>query len=173
MNLTKIENKTKKYADVYSDISRHVTIMRNEVEAAENRCLPNIKTLLVKLKAAGEDLRLEINDNKHLFVKPKTIILHNFRIGIMKGKGKKEFNNANTIKLIRKWFPPVEQKQLIETKEKVVSSALDTLPAPDLKKIGVEIKDAHDEIIIRPVDSEIKKVIDKIIAEIKYDEEID
>jgi len=170
MSLLLIESQTKKYSEAYSELTDSITKMEQEVEKARNKYMPDIKAGVAKIKAAGEKLHESIDENKDLFVKPKTQIFHNIRVGFIKGKGKKEFDNDKTVALIHKHYPDKEDL-LIQVEEKVISKAIEQLPAADLKKIGVNIVDAQDEIVIRPVDSEIKKVIDKIISEITNEEE--
>src|SRR3989304_1944114 len=133
MSMLLIEVRTKKYAEVYEELSGSITSMENEIETIKNKPLPGIKSLLVKLKPAAESLYSIINENKGLFDNPKTQIFHNIRVGLAKGKGRKEFNSGKTIKLIRKWFPR-KAKQLIKIDEKVISAALDKLSVTELKR---------------------------------------
>lgn len=169
MSILLIETQTKKYAKAYNALTASITEMEKEIESVKNKYLPEIKTGVIKLKAANKELYDTIDANKDFFVKPKTQIYHNIRVGLSKGKGKKEFDEAKTIKLIKKNFP-YKVKQLIKVEEKVISKSLDKLSVSDLKKIGVNIIEAQDEIVIRPVDSEIRKAIDKIIKEINNEE---
>lgn len=166
MSLLLIETKTKKYSEAYSELTKQISKMEAEIEKVKNKFIPDIKAGVHRIKAAGDDLYQSISDNKDLFVKPKTQVFHNIKVGYMKGKGKKEYDNDTTVKLIRKNFPEQIADTLIQVKETVISKAIEQLPASDLKKIGVNIVDAQDEVTIKPVDSEIKKVVDKIIGEL-------
>jgi hypothetical protein len=164
-----IESKTKKYSEAYFDLSDKITEMERQIAEVRKEFMPEITSGIKKLKVAGEALYEAINENKDLFNKPKTQIFHNIRVGLIKGKGKKEFDNDVTIKLIRKHFPE-QQDALIKIEEKVIAKALEQLSAAELKKIAVEIVDSQDEIIIKPVDSEIQKIISKILSEINNKE---
>lgn len=166
MSLLLIETKTKKYAEEYNTLSDTISAMEAEIERVRDTYMPGIKESIRKLKTAGEDLQQSITDNKELFQKPKTHIFHNFRVGFIKGKGKKEFNNDTTIKLIRKHYPQDVADTLIQVKETVISKAIEQLPTSELKKIGVNIINAQDEVTIKPVDSEIQKIVNKIITEL-------
>jgi hypothetical protein len=165
MSLLEVENQTKKYADLYSGLTDLLTDMDKEVKWVQDKYRVKIKEEITKLKSTGENLKSLLEENKGSFEKPKTQIFFNIRVGFMKGKGKKEFNNAKTVELIKKYLSD-KKDSLIKIEETVISKALDTLTAIELKKVGVHIEDAQDEIVIRPVDTEIQKAVNKIISEI-------
>lgn len=170
MSLLVIEEQTKKYSELYNNVTNVISNMEQELNQIRKEHLDIIKPQLKKLRAAGEKLQQLLDENKDCFIKPKTQIFHGFKVGFAKGKGKKEFDNAQTVELIKKQLPDLANV-LIKIEESVISKALDTLSVSDLKKIGVNISEAQDEIVIRPVDSEIKKIVDKIISETSVKED--
>lgn len=171
MSMLTIESKTKKYSEIHSSLSHKITEMERQISDIRKVFMTDITADIKKLKTAGDALYEIIGQNKNLFNNPKTVIFHNIRVGIMKGKGKKEFDNDVTIKLIKKHLP-LQQDTLIKIEEKVISKALEQLSASDLKKIAVEITDSQDEVMIKPVDSEIQKIINNILNESNNKEEI-
>ena len=166
MSLLKIESQTRDYSDAYNALIDLTGKLDGEIEKVRDKYRPLIKKFVSIFKSASKKLRNTIEDNPDLFVKPKTQIYHNIKVGYVKGKGRKEFDAEKTIALIKKHFPD-ESNLMIIIEEKVNSRALDTLAAADLKKIGVNITEAGDEVVIRPVDSETKKMVDRIIEELK------
>lgn len=109
-----------------------------------------------------EDL---IDESRDLFGKPRTRILHGVKVGIEKGKGKIEIDDADiTIRLIRRHFPD-RAETLIRTSESVIKAALAELPAADLKRIGARVEETGDQVVIRPTDSEIDKLVDALLKE--------
>ena len=166
MSLLDVEQKTKNYSEHYSELSTTISDMEKEIKEVHDKYRKQIKSGITELKSASELLRSSIESNKEYFDKPKTQTWFGIRVGYGKGKGKKEFDNEVTVKLIKKHFPD-KSDSLIKITEKVISKALDTLSVVDLKKIGVEIEAAGDEIVIRHVDNEIEKIIDKILTSTK------
>lgn len=166
MSLLDVEQKTKNYSEQYSELNSLISDMEKEVKEVHDKYRKQIKSGITKLKASSEQLRNTIEANKEFFDKPKTQTWFGIRVGYGKGKGKKEFDNEVTIKLIKKFFPD-KADSLIKITEKVISKALDSLSVTELKKIGVEIEAAGDEIVIRHVDNEIEKIIDKILSSSK------
>jgi len=162
MSLLDVEQKTKQYSELYTGLTDLVAAMQGEMKEVQDKYRGQIKSALTKLKTSGENLRNMIELNKDSFDKPKTQTFYDIRVGYAKGKGKKEFDNDITIKLIKKHFPD-KAESLIKITEKVISKALDTLSVIELKKIGVEIESAGDEVVIRNVNDEIEKMINKIL----------
>ena len=66
---------------------------------------------------------------------------------------------------------PEQADVLIRTKEAPVKEALAQLTAAELKKIGVTIEDAGDTVVIKPVDSEVDKLVDALLKGAASDEE--
>ena len=125
--------------------------------------LPGIRRAAEAAAAKQEALREAIGDHPHLFVKPRTLILHGIRFGFQKGKGEISWGDeAVVIKLIKKNFP--EQADiLIKTTEKPLKKALALLAAADLKKLGITVEETGDEIFIKATDSEIDKIVNAIL----------
>jgi len=168
-DLLAVQNQTKKYSEAYFVLSDTITAMERDIDAIKKEYMPAIKSGVTKLRSAGDNLYNTIDQNQVAFDKPKTQTFYNIRVGLMKGKGKKEFDNDVTVKLIKKHLTD-QIDSLIKVEEKVIAKALEQLPASDLKKIAVEIVDSQDEIIMKPVDSEIQKIISKILSEINSKE---
>ncbi len=54
---------------------------------------------------------------------------------------------------------------LVRTRKEPNKQALAELPAADLKKLGVTIVDAGDEVVIRPVDGDIDRLVDALMSD--------
>jgi hypothetical protein len=163
--LAEIETLTKAYAYSRSQLSSKVQDMREELAVIEKKHIAGIKRLVAIAKTYESQLHNAIEDSPHLFEKPKSKILYGIRIGFQKQKGSISWADDDiVIKLIRKHFPEMEDI-LIKTEEKPLKDALGKLPAQDLKKLGVEITDAGDEVIIRPTDTDVDKLVKALLKE--------
>ena len=54
---------------------------------------------------------------------------------------------------------------LIKTTEKPIKDGLSALPADKLKKLGVKVTDDTNKIVIKPVDSEVDKIVDALLGD--------
>jgi arsenate reductase-like glutaredoxin family protein len=108
-------------------------------------------------------LHQAVEDAPELFRKPKTIVLHGIKVGYSKGKGVIEYASDDTlISKIHKHCPE-QADTLIRTKESPVKAALNNLDAALLRKLGVTITQTGDQVVVRPVDGEIDKLIAALI----------
>jgi hypothetical protein len=166
MGIEKIEKLTKDYADARERLAGTVATLEGKMEGIKRQFLPAVKVQVRKAIERQAELKDAIGESPDLFRRPRTVIMHGIRVGLEKGKGKIEWDDDdNVVKLIKKHFP--EQADiLIKKTERPLKKALATLSAADLKKLGIMVEETGDQVVIRPVDSEV----DKIVAALLKDE---
>lgn len=162
-NMEQVEAATKHYAATRAELGARLGRLRDLQEGLKRRYLRGIKNALGEFTDAHDTLRATLQGNQPLFVKPKTRVFENIKVGFQKERGKiKVADELKTIALIKKLFP--EQKELlIDTKEKASKTALGSLPANDLKRLGVTVTEDTDQPFIKATDSAIEKLIDALI----------
>lgn len=125
--------------------------------------MPMIRDAIDRAATAWSGLEAEIAAHPELFVKPRTVAMHGIKFGFGKGKGGLEIVDAErTVTLIKRHLPE-QAEVLIATKETPVKDALAQLSAADLKRIGVNVKATGDQVVIRPADGSIDKVVKALI----------
>ena len=164
--IVKIESQAQAYALARQRLSELVSALRAGQEALAKEVMPEIKRALSRAADAQLKLQALVTETPDLFTKPKTRIFHNIRVGYAKGKGKIEFDDAEkVIKLIRRNLPD-QAELLIKTTEVPVKDALASLPATDLKKLGVELTGTEDVVVIKPLDSEVDKLVKAVLDDL-------
>lgn len=164
-SLSDIERLTKDYSDARSVLVDRVNVVNDEVEKLKRRAIPGIKSAVATVKEMESVLKAAIEDGSSLFVKPRSVVFHGVKVGIEKSKGKLIFDNADqVIKLIKKHYPE-QADVLIKTTEKPSKKNILGLSVSDLKKIGCEIKDSGDVVIVKPVDSNVDKLVSALLGE--------
>ncbi|BEU95542.1 host-nuclease inhibitor Gam family protein (plasmid) [Acidovorax sp. DW039] len=156
-----------KAAEVHSQarslLSERVTALRDAQAALNREHLPSIKRALAKAAESEAKLRALVEEHPECFVKPKTQVLAGIKVGYAKAKGSLSFDDADAVVArIKKHFPD-QVDVLIRTKEEPVKDALSNLCANDLKKIGVKVTDSGDKCVVKPVDSEVDKMVDALL----------
>lgn len=125
--------------------------------------MPMIREAIDRASTAWSGLEAEIVAHPELFVKPRTVSMHGIKFGYGKGKGGLEIDDADrTCALIRKHLPD-QAEVLIAAKYSPVKDAIAQLLPADLKRIGVNIKGTGDQVVIRPADGEIDKIVKALI----------
>ncbi len=167
--LSEIEKLAKEFADARQNLREALDELESEMAATKKEFMPAIRRAIDKAAGWFQKLHGAVSEAPEIFIKPKTLILHGIRIGYMKSKGSIAWEDDDqVVKLIKKHFPD-QIETLIQVTERPLKTALAQLSAADLKKIGVTVSDTSDEVVIKPTDSEIDKLINALLK----DEEIE
>jgi hypothetical protein len=171
--LIEIQKLAKEFSDARKILRDRVEVLDEGIRALKKRYLPGIRSAVESAKEKQANLSNSIADNKELFVKPRTMTLFGIRFGIEKQKGKLEWEKGaipGIVKLIKKLFPD-SWETYIKVKEELMKKTLATLPSADLKKLGVQVTETGDAVVIKPTDSEVDKLVDALLNEKKEIEE--
>ena len=165
MTLTDISELTRKYAETRTELGAQLSDLQAALDAVTRVHKPVIRKLLAKAQAQRDAVVAAVDLHRDLFDKPRTQVYHGVRIGLQKGKGAITWDDeAAVVKLIRKHFPDLADT-LIKTTEKPVKDALKNLTAAELKRLGVQVTETGDEIVIRPLDSDLDKLVSKLLPD--------
>jgi len=171
MNLSEIEKLAKEFSDARTVLRDRVEVLEEGMRALKKRYLPGIRNAVERAKEIRAKFADAINDSPVLFLKPRTMTLFGIRFGIEKQKGKLEWEDKNVvIKLIKKLFPD-SWETYVKVKEDPMKKTLGTLPSADLKKLSIQVTETGDAVVIKPVDSEVDKLVDALLNEKKNEEE--
>lgn len=165
MDIGTIEKMTKDYADARGTLSGRVTEMNDAIDLIKRRYLPLIKHAVNTALERKSKLQGEIENHPELFARPRTLVLYGIKVGYQKQRAGMEWNDdAAVVKLIRKHFPD-QVDVLVKTTEKPVKSALNQLTVSDLKKLGVSVSEGADEPVIKPTDTDVDKLVEKMLED--------
>lgn len=156
-----------KHAEVYararSLLVERVTALDDGLTALRRNHLPAIRRAIDRAGEAENALRALVAGHPECFAKPKTLVIAGVRVGYGKGKGRLEFDDADAVVARIKKLLPDQAEVLIRMKETPVKEALAQLPAADLKKLGVSVTDAGEQVVVRSVDTEVDKLVDALL----------
>lgn len=163
--LASIDNLTEAYATAYGLLYAEMAALNAEIEAAKRARMMALRKLVADAKSAKATLSFAITAHAEEFQKPRTRQLHGFKVGLRKLEGKMVFaDEAKAVQLIKKHFPD-QFDVLVATSYSVVKDAAGQLPAADLKRIGGEITDSVDEVVIKSQMGDVEKIVSALIAE--------
>lgn len=165
MEITNLEKLVKEYSDTKKVLSERVMELETEIYTAKRKYLPGIKRVAASVADKLSALVEAIKDSPELFIKPRTITLYGVKVGLQKSKGELSWDNdEQVVKLIKKHFPE-QADVLIQTKEIPVKSALASLSARDLERLGITVENTGDEPVVKSTDSEIDKFVNALLKE--------
>ena len=161
--LVQISELARAHAETRGRLAFLMGALEGELMKLRRERLPEIRKALAKAQEQRDRLVTAVTQSPELFEKPKTQVFHGIRIGFQKAKGTITWDDEeNVIKLIWKHFPDLAET-LLKTTEKPIKSALANLTASDLKKLGVQVVENGEEVVIRPMDGELDKLIDRLL----------
>lgn len=164
--LLEIEKATKDFASARYELSLLVTTLNDDVAKLKKEFLPSIKKAVAKTAERQCELKNLIDHAHDLFEKPRTVIFHGIKVGLQKGRGEIDWDDdQKVVELIRKHFREDQADALIITKEKPSASALRDLTVAELKKIGCTVEETDDEVVIKPADSDVDKVVNALLKD--------
>ena len=159
-DLHELDQTTKQYYAAEDALADAIRRMEDEIADVTRRHMRGIKLRFEKCKEAYEDLHAEIISAPDIFTKPRTRTINGVTCGFKKEKGKVIITDEDaTIRRIEKHFSEDVADTLIKTTKKCIKKALQNLSAADLKKIGVNVEETGDKVVIALAASETEKLI--------------
>ena len=163
--MIEIEQHTKAFADRRAALADIVAELNGGIEALKRKHLPVIKRRVAAAAEAHAALTEAIGESAELFVKPKTVVMHGIKVGYAKGKGKIDFEDGDqVVRLIRKHCADMADV-LIVTTEKPSKDALQQLDVATLKRLGCTVDESGDQVVIRPTDSNVDKLVKALLKD--------
>ncbi len=164
-DLGTIEALAKTYAAARDELAEATRVTTDMLDRVKAQRTPVIRRRVEAASNARAQLEAAIAASKPLFKSPKTITLHGIRCGFAKAKGKIVIvDDQATVKAIRRHLPE-QFETLVKVTEKPLKGALQNLSAADLKRIGVTVEEATDEVVAKAADGEIDKLVEALLKD--------
>ena len=165
VRLSDIERAARDFSAKSKTLRNYHEQLNNEIDAVKSKYLEDIKAASIEAGESYQMLLTLINDASDLFKDKKSMIVSGVKFGYQKKKGKLEIVNEDvTIDKLKALYGD-KADLYINTKSSVIKKALDSLPASDLKKLGVNIVQDTDVAFVKLTDDEVQKLIEAMIKE--------
>jgi hypothetical protein len=165
--LLELDHLVKKFADARQDLNSRVQALNHAVEQVKRSAMNGIKSAIEKTAFAKMEVRDAIEESPELFVRPKTFILHNIKVGMNKVKDSLEFDDEESVVKAIKRHLPEQAEILIRTEERVNKKSLESLSPADLKRIGVHFLEGTDVPVIKATDGSIDKLVNGYLKDLE------
>ncbi len=159
--VTQIQEAASRYAAARQILVDTALAMQRDIDQIRAKYIGGLKINVATAKARHTELYEAVSSSPEHFVKPRTVIFHGVKVGFEKAKGKIVIDDADVdkvVRLIKKHFPE-QADVLINTTEKPAKKALANLTVADLKKLGIEVADTGDVVVIKDTGAEVEKLI--------------
>lgn len=166
MDIATIEELTLYYASARQLLTQRVQQLQDELEAVKRKHLDGIRSSVNIVAGHHDQLRAALQEAPALFAKPRTRTLHGVKVGFTKQPGKVVIDDEEAvIKRIRKLLPDAQAELLIRVRASVHKPAVYDLTAGDLKRLGITVTNDEDAVVIKPVDGEVDRLVNALLAE--------
>lgn len=166
VTLRDIETATTAFGIARADLGDTVRQLQRELDAVRARYIKQIRREVAKAADKQSELKALVERAPHLFIKPRTLVIQGVKVGFQKGKGGIEFDDPDkVVELIHKHYDEAEALSLLIVTEKPDKTVLAELTVAELKKLGCTVRDTGDEIVIRPVDGEVDKIVTALLKD--------
>lgn len=171
MSLLELDKLAAAFATAHQEFVALGTELEADLAHLRQRYAARIRRGTAKVADTHSALSAGITASPDLFRKPKTFTLHGIKIGFKKGTGGIVFGDPDTVvRLIEKHFAD-QVDLLLHIKKCPNKEALEKLTVAELKKIGCEVSNAGDRIVIKPMDGEVAKLVAGLLKELAGEEE--
>jgi hypothetical protein len=163
--LAKIDRRAQLYADARDNLSGIVTELTGAIESIKRQSMPELRRAVSRAGEHHDALKALIECAPELFVKPRTLTLHGIRLGYAKGKGKIEWDDSQAVIAAIQKHMPDQAEALIRWSAAPLREAINQLSVNDLKMIGCRVTETADYVLIKPVDSDVDKLVDALLRD--------
>lgn len=161
-----IDAGAKEYAEARRALAARVQQLEDELRLVRRKHIEAIKRLAGVASMKQAVLQSQIALRKDLFVNPRTMTLHGVKLGLQKGKGRIEWDDADkVVERIRAQYPKGKADALLDVAVTPSKTALLQLEAKELARLGCSIVGTEDAIVIKSADTEIDKLVARILEE--------
>ena len=161
--LADIEARARKFAEAREKLCGIVMDLNQGMEALKRQAMPQLKQAIARAAEHHDQLKALIEAAPELFVKPRTVVFHGIKLGYLKGKGGITWDDADAVVAAIQKQLPEQAEQLIRWTGKPLKEAINQLDVASLKKIGCRVVDTGDEVVIKPVDGVVDKMVDALM----------
>lgn len=163
--LVEIEQATLAFSTERHKLADIVNELEAEMNAAKQKRMKAIRSAVESASEKRSILFNLLKGAKDLFISPRTAIFHGIKVGYNKGKGKVDWQDDDQVaKLVKKNLPD-KFDELVETRYVPIADALSRLDASQLRKLGVNIVDADDQVVIKPTDGAVDKIVNALLKD--------
>lgn len=164
--MQEIQTLTSEFAAVRRQLVDKCAALQAEIDAVRRAVIPTIRELVTDVADARDRLHAAIESAPHLFSRRRTVTINGVRVGYVKQRGTVVIEDEEAvIKRIRSLLPEEQAELLIRVRESVHKPAVYDLTAADLKRLGITVTETEDAVLIKPVDSEVDKIVAALLQE--------
>lgn len=172
MSIEHIEQLARDYSVRRGTLIELVNELENEKARIMRKYLAPIRKAVAAARDAESRLMMAVERNAHLFVRPRTLVLHGIKVGWQKGKGGIQWDDEEgVVSRIEKLYAGDQAMldQLLIVRKKPRKEGLESLDVATLKKLGCTVVESGDQVVVRATDGEVDKLVAALLKDADED----
>lgn len=164
--ITLISTLAEKFAAAHAALAERVSEAHELMEMVRKQHLKPITKAVEKAQEARANLVAMIESMPHLFVKPRTLVIHGIRCGFKKGQDKLVVTSvADTVQMIRTHLPDLAAALIRQPAPELSKAALGTLPDAQLAQLGITTVAGKDETVAVSTLTNVDRLVAALLAD--------
>lgn len=175
MTIDQIERLCQAYAQRRDALHERLTVLETELTLLKKTHLKEIRRCTALAADTESQLRAALESAPELFERPKTHVFHGIKVGYRKGAGGLDWeDDDDLVRKIERMFPDDgEAETYLIVKKKPSAEALESLDAATLKRLGVQVVADGEQVVIKPVETAIEKLVKALLKDAREQGEQD
>jgi hypothetical protein len=161
----RIESLTNFYAEARTMLGKRLQALEDDVAKARKLHISAIRFAAGRAKEIQDQLKAELEAHPELFVQPRSFTVAGIKVGYKKGAGAIEWDDDEKVAAAIKKHLPEQYDILVKETRKPLAKALKNVAVADLKRVGCTVEETGDQVFIKAADSEIDKLVGRILEE--------
>lgn len=170
LSLREIEDACKALGDAREQLREVVARMQAEIAETTNHFRPGLQAAIDAVANRHAVVMGLVQSAPQLFRKPRSAQFHGVKCGWQKGKGSVTWSDDERVCVLIERHLPDQVETLIRTSRMPVAAALASLDGRDLKKLGCSVTNADDAPFVKPVDSELDRIVKRLVDDATQEE---
>ncbi len=156
--MTDIETAAAEFAAANAEMARLVGEAGEAIGTIRHKYSTPLKDAYAAVKMKRKALERLIDRRRDLFVRPRTRILHGIRLGVTKDRGAVHYDCDEDVMVARiRATLGDKAEDLIAITEKPIKKQLALQDEKVLRKLGVEVREDTDSVLIKPAANDVEK----------------
>lgn len=163
--LQDIEKSCTKLSKARTALALKLANLNAEVDGVRQKHIAGIRSGMERVEQLTAETRALVEGAPNLFEKPKSTVLAGIKVGFQQGKERVEIPDVErTLARIEQLLPD-SVGDYVQVERSPIRAALKQLPAAMLKRLHVTVVPGTDDPFVKPQDTDVEKLYQRLVAE--------
>lgn len=165
ITLATIEEQAELTAEARAELLGIIERLKAGIDQLKAVATPELRAALAAYNTANDALREQIHRAPQLFDQPRTRTFHGLKVGFQKSKDSLVIDDDDRCCMLIEKHLPDQADVLVITIKKPAREAMKQLSKSELKRVGARMVDGVDQLVLKPIDGDIEKLMKALVGD--------